>query len=86
MQELTAPYININGNSADDLKEQFYNIYKALQAAADTIQATDYHNARNATDQAHAQQMRSEKGAVLDNLNALQDQYIKLFKIAAKED
>lgn len=84
--ELTAPYININGNSSDDLKEQFYSIYKALQAAADTIRATDYHNGRNATDQAHAQQMKSEKGAVLDNLNTLQDQYIKLYKVAAKEE
>lgn len=84
--ELTAPYINLNGNSAEDLKDQFYKIYKALQVAADTIQETDYHNGRNATDQAHAQQMKSEKGAILDTLNTLQDQYLKLFKIAAKED
>lgn len=83
---LTAPYININGNSANDLKDQFYKIYKALQAAADTIQATDYHNGRNATDQNHAQQMKAEKGAILDNLNTLQDQYLELYKIAAKED
>lgn len=84
--ELKAPYININGNSAEDLQEQFYKIYKALQAAADTIQKTDYHNGRNATDQNHAQQMKAEKGAILDNLNTMQNQYIKLFRIAAKED
>lgn len=86
MKELTPPYININGNSEEDLKDQFYKIYNAIQNTIDTIQKTEYHNGRNAMDHSHAQQMRSEKIAILDNLNNLQDQYLKLFKIAAKED
>lgn len=84
---LTAPYINMNGNSAEQITAELMNIYKGLNIAIEAIQkASEYTNGRNATDHAHAQQMRIEKANILTVLNDIQNQYINLIKTVTNED
>jgi hypothetical protein len=77
---LTPPYINLNGNSFEDIRKQFITISKVLGEAADTIQRSDYSNARNATDHEHAEKLRSEKNAILKSLKEFRESYINSFK------
>lgn len=77
--QFTPPYINLNGNSEQQITEELKAIYKALNSAIDALSKAEYCNGRNAIDYEHARKMKDEKLKALDTLNGLREGYIDMF-------
>lgn len=77
------PYVNLNGNSKEDLIESLYQTGMALEKAYFSLIGTDFNHGRNAVSPDHALEMTMQKGK---HIKALSDtiQYIDdiLYKIS----
>lgn len=80
MDKLTAPLINLNGNTKDQINKQNLDVYRALKNTIEALSKTEYDNGRNATDSNHAKQMRSEKTQIIQGLKKYQNLLLQMNK------
>lgn len=80
MEQFTAPFVNMNGNSRTDLENQLGDIWKAFNPLIESICKTDYDNGRNATDREHHLKMRAEKTEIISQLQEMQEKFLTLYK------
>jgi len=72
------PYVNLNGNSKDQLLEQSIKICEATRTLMILIAGSDIDHGRNAFNFEHREIMRVERMKDLSSLKYLLDRYEKI--------
>ena len=86
MENLSTPYVNMNGDSIINLNAQLMAFFKSLDECTQNLAKCEYNNGRNATDGEHQKQMRDEKTEVLQTLGEIKEKYIFMFKEINKKE
>lgn len=63
------PYINLNGNDKETIKEELYRTAKLINDAADSLWKMQMFHGRNSTDIDHMQRLREKKISLNKSLN-----------------
>lgn len=81
--ELTAPYINMNGNTKESMIEELYDVVHSLDDAINKVTRCEYSDGRNSKDMNHSVQMREDRKKVLNQLIELRSSFNELLEKVA---
>lgn len=75
------PYINLNGNDKETIKEELYETAKLINDASESLCKMQMFHGRNSTDNDHMQRLREKKLSLNKSLNEI----YKYFEYVANE-
>lgn len=77
--KLTAPYVNLNGNSKDGMLNEIWDTVQSINVAIENTAKCDYDDGRNSLDNEHRIMMRNEKRSIIDKLHEIKESFTDLY-------